>query len=124
MPYVFLLLLRLVHTAVGDGGWARLADGTVAGTAKLNALYHAHGRSVTIWHAAEDNVAAVQPGSHHGRDEELRAIGVRSGVSHGEEEGLGVLELEVLVCELLAVDGLSARALHCISVAVITPDCG
>jgi hypothetical protein len=39
-----------------------------------------------------------------GGDEELRAVGVLSGVGHGEETLLGVLELEVLVGELLAVD--------------------
>lgn len=37
-------------------------------------------------------------------DEELRAVGVLSGVGHGQHAGLGVLELEVLVGELLTVD--------------------
>lgn len=39
-----------------------------------------------------------------GSDEELRAIGVLSCVGHGEETLLGVLELEVLIWELVAVD--------------------
>ena len=103
---------RLVDTAAGDGWWAILVlDGAAAGTAKLNALYHAHGRSVTVRHTAEDDVAAVQPGGHDGRDEELGAVGVGAGVGHGEEERLVVGELEVLVGELLAVDGLSTSAL-------------
>ena len=42
-------------------------------------------------------------------DEELRAVGVGAGVGHGQETGLGVSQLEVLVREFLAVDGLSAR---------------
>lgn len=37
-------------------------------------------------------------------DEKLRAIGVRTGVSHREKTFLGVLELEVLVLELGAID--------------------
>lgn len=39
-----------------------------------------------------------------GGDEELGAVGVLSGVGHGEEALLGVLELEVLVGELLTID--------------------
>jgi hypothetical protein len=39
-----------------------------------------------------------------GGDEELGTVGVLASVGHGEETLLGVLELEVLVLELLAVD--------------------
>merc|ERR1719486_1594153 len=45
---------------------------------------------------AEDDVPPVEPGGGHGRDEELRSVGVRAGVGHGEHAGAGVLELEVL----------------------------
>lgn len=37
-------------------------------------------------------------------DEELGAVGVRSGVGHGQDTLLGVLQLEVLILELVAVD--------------------
>lgn len=40
---------------------------------------------------------------------------VGAGVGHGQKEGLVVGQLEVLVAELLAVDGLSARALLTVS---------
>jgi hypothetical protein len=43
-------------------------------------------------------------------------VGARVG--HGEEEGLGVLQLEVLVGELVTVDGFAARALI---VSAMTP---
>jgi len=43
-------------------------------------------------------------------DEELRSVGSRTGVGHGEETGLVVLVVEVLVSELLSVDGLAASA--------------
>ncbi len=87
---------------------------------------------VALKNLAEDDVAAVEPsvsptlagwrrgdgkdrrgeGARYGTsvrsddrgDEELRAIGVLAGVGHGEGTLLGVLELEVLVGELVAVD--------------------
>ena len=43
------------------------------------------------------------------------SLRVRAGVGHGEEEGLVVGQLEVLVAELLAVDGLSTSALLAVS---------
>lgn len=46
----------------------------------------------------EDDVGTIQPGSDDGCDEELRAIGVLSGVRHRQQTGLAVLELEVLIC--------------------------
>ena len=49
-----------------------------------------------------------------GGDEELRPIGVLAGVGHGEETLLRVLELEVLVGELLAIDRLATSACKCI----------
>jgi hypothetical protein len=74
---------------------------------------------------AKDDVASVQPASARtllafgtlisgaqlanlrgdgSGDEELGAVGVGSGVGHGKKTLLGVLELEVLVLELVAVD--------------------
>lgn len=41
---------------------------------------------------------------------DLASVGVGAGVGHGEHAGLTVLKLEVLVCELLTVDGLSTLA--------------
>ena len=54
----------------------------------------------------EDDVAAVEPGGGHRGDEELGAVGVAAGVGHGEEAGRLVLDGEVLVRELGAVDRL------------------
>lgn len=54
----------------------------------------------------EDDVLAVQPRGDDGGDEELGSVGVGSSIGHGEEEWSVVSELEVLVRELVAVDGL------------------
>jgi hypothetical protein len=40
----------------------------------------------------------------------LRAVGVRAGVGHRKQPGLGVRQGKVLVGEAGAVDGLAARA--------------
>ena len=58
----------------------------------------------------EDDVGAVEPAGDDGGDEELRAVRVLARVRHGEDAGLGVLEGEVLVLELFAVDGLAPGA--------------
>ncbi len=53
---------------------------------------------------------AVKPGSLSGGDEELRAVGVGAGVGHreGADE---VLDLEVFVGELGAVDALASHSI-------------
>lgn len=49
-------------------------------------------------------------GTWYGRDEELRAVGVSAGVGHREQTRLCVLLVEVLVSELLSVDGLATSS--------------
>jgi hypothetical protein len=50
---------------------------------------------------------SLQPRGLDGSDEELRTVGVGSSVGHRQQSRLGVLELEVLIGKLVAVDGLS-----------------
>ena len=78
---------------------------------------------ITLKNLAEDDVSAVEPPirafvsainviiiqsailrGDDGRDEELGSVGVGTGVGHGQQTLLGVLELEVLVLELGTVD--------------------
>ena len=61
----------------------------------------------------EDDVRVIEPRGDDGGDEELGAVGVLASVGHGKKEGLGVLQREVLVGELLTVDGLATSALEC-----------
>jgi len=72
----------------------------------LNVLDHVH----AIDNVAKHDVLAVQPGGLDGRQEELGAVGVRPGIGHGEHARAGVLQGEVLVGKLLAIDTLAARA--------------
>lgn len=65
---------------------------------------------LSINHFAEDDVLSVEPVTGHEGDEELGAVGVLASVGHGEEIGLGVLDLEVLICEFFSIDGLASSA--------------
>ena len=52
----------------------------------------------------------VQPGGLHCGDEELRSVGVLPSIGHGQPAGSLVLQSEVLVLELVSVDGLPASS--------------
>jgi hypothetical protein len=84
-----------------------------------------------ISNLTKDDMLAIEPAGDDSGDEELRAVAVGTIVScdwnegscvggclrvgtsvgHGEKSGLGVLAGEVLVSELLTVDGLATSAL-------------
>ena len=66
---------------------------------------------VALEDLAEDDVAAIEPAGDGSGDEELGAVGVLAAVGHAHETLAGVLELEVLIGELGAVDGLAASTL-------------
>ena len=54
----------------------------------------------------------------------MNSVGrTRSGVSHGEDTGASVPQVEVLVLELLAVDALTTGALCCVS-QLLPQSCG
>jgi hypothetical protein len=100
-----------VNTFLGDLKLAALGnldrlDGLVAGS--LGYALNLVDDLVALEHLAEDDVASVQPACDDRGNEELAAVGVFAGVGHAEKALAGVLELEVLIRELCAVDGLSA----------------
>jgi hypothetical protein len=47
---------------------------------------------------------------------------VGTSIGHGEETGLGVLSLEILVCEFLAINGLAAGALRVDQLKLLSND--
>lgn len=119
-------------TAVDNLGLDSRADGAGGGAKGLNLLHDSHGLGVSD--LAEDDVLAVEPGGDNGGDEELGAVAtererlrqcqsrrepcqpvvnlrVGTSVGHGEQTGAVVLVLEVLIGELLAVDGATTGAL-------------
>lgn len=62
---------------------------------------------------------AVEPLRLHGAQEELAAIGARPCIGHGQNAWPSMLELEVLIGELVAVDGAAARAVTAREVATL-----
>ena len=74
---------------------------------------------LALEHLAEDNMLVVEPRCLNERHEELRSISVSARVGHGEEARPRVLEDEVLILELPAVDGLTASAIVLCEVATL-----
>jgi len=85
---------------------------------------------VAVGDLAEDDVLAIEPAGLDGGDEELGAVAderlasghskthmrnqnvrVGASVGHGEQTGLGVGNVEVLIGELVTVDGLATGTL-------------
>jgi hypothetical protein len=97
-----------------------LGGGAAAGAHLLDGLDDVH----ALDDLSEDNVLAVEPRGGHGADEELGAVGVGAGVGHGEHPGARVLADELLVGELLAVDGLAAGAVAVGEVAALAHEVG
>nr|XP_003188721.1 hypothetical protein ANI_1_1028064 [Aspergillus niger CBS 513.88] len=101
---------RLQLTAVDDGGLDGRADGAGGGAESLDLLHDLHG--LGIGNLTEDDVLAIEPRGDNGGDEELGAnLRVGTSVGHGEETGLVVLVDEVLIGELLTVDGATTGLL-------------
>ena len=69
----------------------------------LNLLHYVH--AICDW--SKDHVLSIQPLSLHGTQEELGSVGVGPCVSHGQNARACVLQGEVLIGKLRAVDRLA-----------------
>jgi len=101
----------LENTRVDNSGWAVLVLGCARlGTDGLDSPDNFVRLLVARNDFAKDDMLVVQPRGGDGGDEKLGAVGVGSSVGHGQQEWAIMLQLEVLVGELLAPDGLAASA--------------
>lgn len=87
----------------------------------LDSLYHRH---ALLKHISEHHVLAIQPVGLDGAQEELRAVGVGTSVRHRQNARSSVAQAEVLILELVAVDGLAARSVSAREVASLAHEVG
>jgi hypothetical protein len=99
-------VIRLQLARLDDGRALAVLDVAAAGASGLESLDDV--QALVVSDLAEDDVATIEPRGDNGGDEELGAVGVGASVGHGQQTGLVVLQLEVLIGKLLAVDGLAA----------------
>jgi len=67
---------------------------------------------------------AIQPRSLGSANKELRTVGVGSSIGHAEDARASVLEREVLVLELVAIDGLAASSVVVGKVSALAHEVG
>jgi len=73
---------------------------------------------------AEHDMLAIEPTGGHGRDEELRAVGVGASIGHREQIRAVVLQGEVLIVEPVAKDRLATSAIVLGEVATLEHEFG
>ena len=123
-------MTNLQDARLDNGGFLVILDLATAAASSLKSPDNIHGLLVS--NLAEDDVLAIEPAGYHSGNEELRAVAigtscqgvfqnnvcaclrVGTSIGHREKSWLGVLAGEVLIRELLTVDGLATSALcHC-----------
>ncbi len=119
MPAFSILILALgVPVAVPRPSicWTRTNPSTTSPAGDINDHFI---QEPKIGEHTQDDVRAIEPRGGGDGDKELGAVGVLADVSHRQEMGLVVLQLEVLVGKPLTVDGLSASAVSTGEVATL-----
>ena len=67
----------------------------------------------------ENNMLSIKPLGLGSAEEELASIGVGASIGHGENSRSSVLQGEVLILELVAVDGLATSSVMVGEVATL-----
>ncbi|KNC33742.1 hypothetical protein FF38_09079 [Lucilia cuprina] len=112
------MAICLQSTTVGDNNLLVCLAGLGAVTFDLLNNIHAFND------LTEDNVFVVQPSGLDGTDEELRTVGVGSSIGHRQNTGTGVLQGEVLISELVAIDGFTAGTIVVCEITTLAHEVG
>merc|ERR1719244_544747 len=108
----------LAHSTVCDYNFLRSFPRL--GTKAFDLLDDIH----PLHNLTEHHMLPVQPLSLGSAEEELGPIGVGASISHGQNAGSGVLQLEVLILKLGAVDRLATSAISSSEVASLAHEVG
>ncbi|EEQ39471.1 hypothetical protein CLUG_03599 [Clavispora lusitaniae ATCC 42720] len=73
---------------------------------------------------AKDDMGTIQPGSHHSGDKKSRTVCVLTSVGHGQSVRSVMLQLEVLILKLAAVNRFSTISFSCFKVATLKHEVG
>lgn len=77
-----------------------------------------------IGNLSEDGVLSIEMREGGEAEEELRSVGVRASVSHGEDSRSSVLVDEVLIVEFVSVDGLSTSSVSASEISTLSHESG
>jgi len=93
---------------------------TTLGTVAFNGFNNIHALGDT----AEHTVLAIEPWGGDGAQEELASVGVRSSIGHGQNTWPLVLQLEVFISKLVAINRLSSGAVVVGEIASLAHELG
>ena len=105
---VWTLYLFFIGSGLDDGWLSAVSNLARTRSSSFKSLDDVQG--LIISNLAEDDVLVIQPGGDDSGDEELGTVGVWSSIGHGQKSWLSVSQLEVLIGELLTIDGLATSA--------------
>jgi len=99
-------IVAIASCSLGELSAIRDGDLLGGGAALRADTFHLLHDIIALRNFSEYDVFAIQPGGLGSTEEELGSVGARASVGHGENARAGVLQLEILILELVAIDGL------------------
>lgn len=115
---VLLLSQILELTAINNLDWLDWFATRCSSSFNLADNVHAFNNT------AKNDVLAIQPRSLGSAEEELASVGVGASIGHGEDTWTGVLQGEVFILKLVAIDGLSTSAIVVREVTTLAHELG
>ena len=98
----------------------RVFDVTISSVVLLITYTYRYVKKTHLENLPKDNVTSIEPCGLDGGDEELRPVGVGTGIRHGKVERRLVLENEVFVGKLFSIDArVRCNEINCVISVVV-----